>query len=144
VRETQGALTAAGPPAARRSLGAIEVRDAATTDAKALAAFQSRVDEGFPFAIDRDPPYWEYLLYRRRLWWELAPPSAACALSLLAYRGDEVIATGFAIVSPEELRLQECACLPGAEEALGAILDRIWKAGIEAGAARLVRPPAPG
>src|SRR5262245_37465235 len=68
VHETRGALSAADPTA-RRSLGAIEVRDAATTDAKALAVFQARVDEGFAFAIDRDPPYWEYLLYRSRLWW---------------------------------------------------------------------------
>src|SRR6185436_15256701 len=94
------------------------------------------VNEGFPFVIDRDPPYWEYVLYRRRLWWELAAPTSARALSLLAHRGDEVVATGFAIVSPEEVRLQECACLPGAEDALGAILDRIWSAGLEAGAAR--------
>src|SRR5262245_30743702 len=132
AHETLGTLDAAEP---RPEPGpGIEIRDAALQDAKALAAFQARVDEGFPLAIERDPVYWEFLLYRRRLWWERAPPSSAHALSLVARRGDEVIATGFAIVSPEEVRLQECACLPGAESALGSILDRIWNAGRKAGA----------
>ena len=58
--------------------------------------------------------------------------------------GIEVVATGFAIVSPEEVRLQECACLPGAEGALGSILDRIWDAGLEAGATSWSGRIAPG
>ena len=131
ARETRGVLGAPVPP---RTISGVEVRDAALVDAKTLAVFQARVNDGFPLVIDRDEAYWEFLLYRRRRWWELAPPSSSRALSLLARRGAEVVATGFAIVSPEEVRLQECACLMGAEDALGAILDRIWNAGHEAGA----------
>jgi hypothetical protein len=131
AHETRGALVTPGAP---RAVAGVEVTTAALADAKILATFQALVNEGLPLVVDRDAPYWEFLLYRRRRWWELAPPSPARALSLLARRGNEVVATGFAIVSPEEVRLQECACLPGAEDALGAILDRIWLAGIEAGA----------
>lgn len=133
AHETRGPLTVPQPA---RPSQAVEVRDVALKDAKALASYQTHVNEGLPFSIERDAAYWEFLLYRRRRWWELAPPSPARALSLLAKRDKEVIATGFAIVSPEEVRLQEGACRPGAEEALGAILDRIWKAGLDAGATR--------
>jgi GNAT superfamily N-acetyltransferase len=132
AHETRGSL---GAPRVPRAVAGVEVREAELADAKALAVYQALVNEGLPFVIDRDAAYWEFLLYRRRRWWELAPPSPARALSLVAQRGREIVATGFAIVSPEEVRLQESACIPGAEEALGAILDRIWSTGIEAGAA---------
>jgi len=142
ARETRGTLAAPGRSGAPAG---IEIRDAALSDAKALAVYQAVVNEGFPLVIDRDAAYWEFLLYRRRRWWELAPPSPARALSLVARRGSEIVATGFAIVSPEEVRLQECACLPGSEKALGAILDRIWTEGLEAGAATWSgrMPPGP-
>src|SRR5262249_53133998 len=87
-----------------------------------------------PLSIDRDPAYWEFILYKRRQFWSSAPAGTGTPISLIALRGEAVVASGFGVVSGGQLRLQEAGALPGEEAALGAILDRIWSTALRAGA----------
>jgi GNAT superfamily N-acetyltransferase len=128
---TTGALL---PERSASAPGDSEIREAVLSDAKPLVAYHREATASDPFAIDRDSAYWEFILYRRRRYWELAPQAEGRPISLLAVRGGRIIAAGFAVAAPSGLRLEELTCLPGAEGSLRAILDRIWRAGVEAGA----------
>ncbi len=140
--ESSGPLGAGGGPSATpRGIPGVELGQLTLHDAGALAAFHAGATgagtaaAASPLVIDRDARYWEFLLHRRFLFWELAPAGTGTPVSLAAWRGERILATGFAVATPEALRVQEAACLPGEEEALGAIVDRVLEEGRRAGAA---------
>lgn len=131
--ETMGSLESAGPEEARTVAG-LTIRSAVIEDAKALAKYHKRSTVNAPFVIDRDSLYWEFILYRRRRFWELLPERTGEAISLIACRERTIVACGFASASPRGLRLQELSALEGEEEALRALLDEIRRKGFRAGA----------
>lgn len=135
---------APAPPGRVPDPGEFEIREIRIDDSKILAPYHRRLTAGLPLSIDRSPSYWEFVLYRRRRFWEMAPARTGIPVSLLALRGSEVVAAAFAVASSESLHIQEIGALPGAEAALVAILDRIWSRGIEAGARRWFGRLAPG
>lgn len=131
--ETSGVLEARKAPPARRVPG-LEIRSVTLEDAKALARYHKALTASAPFAIDRDPLYWEFILYRRRRFWELAPESAGKPISRIATRGRTIVASAFATVSSSGVRLQELGALAGEDGALSALLDEIHGEGLRAGA----------
>ena len=114
----------------------VTIREIQVRDSALLAPLHKELAGGRPLSIDREASYWEFLLYKRRQFWDMAPPGTGIPLSFLALRGGRALASGFAVAGRDGLRVQELGALPGEEEALRAILDRIWDAGAEAGAER--------
>jgi hypothetical protein len=74
----------------------------------------------------------------------MAPADWGRPVTLLATRAGRVVAAGFAVASREGLHLQEAGALPGEEESLRAILDRIWAVAVAEGASSWRGRVAPG
>jgi GNAT superfamily N-acetyltransferase len=133
--ETIGELPSL-PPRPPSPPGGLELREAAPADARLLVPYHREVNSRAPLAIDRDASYWEFLLYRRRRYWELTPAASGRALSALALDRGQVAAAGFATVREETMRIDEIGALEGRDDALGALLDRLLALGGAAGARR--------
>lgn len=109
------------------------VRLVRVQDSALMAPLHERV-RGGPLVVERDPLFWEFLLYKRKRYTDFAQPGAASLISFLAERSGSVLAAGFAAIEGSKLEIQELEALPGEEAALVAILDRIFATAREVGA----------
>ena len=58
----------------------------ASPDVRILAPYHQELTPSLPLSIDRDASYWEFILFKRRRFWEMAPRGTGRPVSLIALR----------------------------------------------------------